>query len=184
MSEKRKNIPFHMVTMALITAVLSVVAPFSIPLPFTPIPLSLTTFILYLSLYLFGGRNTFYSCALYLLLGLTGIPVFSGFSGGVGKLLGPTGGFLIGYLFIPLCGGIFLTAKRHGKLTALFGFLLGTLCCYFLGAIWYSFQSGLSLPIAFFTTVVPFLPGDIIKILLALFTAPAIHSRLQKASIL
>lgn len=172
-----------MVTIALITAVICVISPFTIPLPFTPVPLSLTTFVLYLSLYLFGGRNTFYSCALYLLLGFMGIPVFSGFSGGVGRLLGPTGGYLAGYLLIPLCGGIFLAPKRRRKLTAFLGFLFGTLCCYFLGALWYSFQSGVSLSLSFLTTVLPFLPGDMIKILLALFTAPAIRTRLQKASI-
>ena len=83
----------QMAMIGVMTAVTCIAAPFSIPIPVSPVPLSLTTFILYLSVYILGTRNAFISYVIYLLLGLVGLPVFSGFSGGFAKLAGPTGGF-------------------------------------------------------------------------------------------
>ena len=98
----------QMAMIGVMTAVTCIAAPFSIPIPVSPVPLSLTTFILYLSVYILGTRNAFISYVIYLLLGLVGLPVFSGFSGGFAKLAGPTGGYLIGFLFmIPLTGILF-----------------------------------------------------------------------------
>ena len=72
----------QMAMIGVMTAVTCIAAPFSIPIPVSPVPLSLTTFILYLSVYILGTRNAFISYVIYLLLGLVGLPVFSGFSGG------------------------------------------------------------------------------------------------------
>ncbi len=178
---------FHMVYVALITAFISVISPFVIPLPFSPVPLSLTTFIFYLSLYAIGTKFTVYSCILYLLLGLIGLPVFSGVCGGIGKVIGPTGGYILGYLAIPLISGPFLSSNRFSRIclkTKLFhglGLFLGTFCCYALGTFWLAFQTNLPLSGAFLTGVVPFLPGDFCKIILALCIGPAIRMRLQRA---
>lgn len=184
MQKTKRNAHFHMVFIALMTAVISVISPFSFPLPFSPVPLSLTTFIIYISLYALGAKYTFYSCLLYLLLGLIGMPVFSGFSGGIGKLLGPTGGYLVGYLFIPLIAGLFFKDKKVTGLSCCLGLIFGTACCYLLGGLWMAFQTKLSLSAVFFSGVVPFLPGDLCKIILALLVGPIIRIRLQKTNII
>lgn len=178
---------FHMVYVALITAFISVISPFVIPIPFSPVPLSLTTFILYLALYTLGTRYTFYSCLLYLLLGLIGLPVFAGFSGGIGRLAGPTGGYIVSYLFIPFIAGPFLSSSKslNSSLKAKFfqglGLSCGTFCCYILGTLWLSIQTEIPFCGALFTGVLPFLPGDLCKIVLALYIGPALRTRLQKA---
>lgn len=87
-------------TIALIgvmTAVICILGPLSVPLPFSPVPLSLTTFALYLAIYVLGTKMSLICYFLYLLIGFVGVPVFSSFSAGPAKLLGPTGGYLIGF---------------------------------------------------------------------------------------
>ena len=79
----------------LMTAIICIVGPFSIPLPFSPVPLSFTTLAIYLAVFVLGMKHGTCSCFLYLLLGTIGLPVFSGFSGGLSRLAGPTGGYLV-----------------------------------------------------------------------------------------
>lgn len=184
MKSTSRNRLFHMVFIALMTSVICVVSPFSFPLPFSPVPLSLTTFILYLSVYLLGAKHSFCACCLYLIIGAVGIPVFSGFSGGFGKLLGPTGGYLLGYLCIPLIAGIIITPNRQRTFTCAAALFISTLFCYLLGTVWLAFQTHLSFLSALSLGVLPFLPGDMCKIILVLLLGPRIYKRLQKAKIL
>ena len=79
------------------TAVTCILGPFSIPLPFSPVPISFTNLAVYLTVYVLGMKFGTISFITYLLLGAVGLPVFSAFTGGIGKLAGPTGGYLIGY---------------------------------------------------------------------------------------
>ena len=81
---------------ALMTAVTCILAPLSIPIG--PVPISLTNLAIYISLYLLGWKRGTISYLIYLLIGLVGIPVFSGFTGGPAKLAGPTGGYIIGFI--------------------------------------------------------------------------------------
>ena len=85
-----------MATTALMAALLCVLAPITIPVG--PIPLSLATFAVYMAGAVLGAKRGIAAVALYLLIGMTGIPVFSGFTGGIQRLAGVTGGYLIGYL--------------------------------------------------------------------------------------
>ena len=95
----------RMALIGVMAAATCIVAPFSIPIPVSPVPLSLTTLVLYTAVYVLGTKDAFFSYVTYLLLGFAGLPVFSGFAGGAAKLAGPTGGYLIGFLFmIPLTG--------------------------------------------------------------------------------
>ena len=98
---------YAMAVTALMTAVTCILAPLSIPIG--PVPISLTNFAIYLSLYLLDWKKGTISYILYLLLGLVGLPVFSGFTGGIGKLAGPTGGYIIG--FIPMA----MHSELHGS---------------------------------------------------------------------
>lgn len=91
---------------------------------------TLQTFSLFLTLLLLGGRRGFWVCCAYLLLGAAGLPVFSGFQGGVGVLLGPTGGYLWGF---PVAALVCALLERH----PLPGLILGTLACYVCGTLWF-----------------------------------------------
>lgn len=92
----------QMVLIALMTAVTCVLGPLSIPLPFSPVPISLTNFAIFLAIFVLGMKNGTISFIIYLLLGAVGVPVFSSFRGGLQVLAGPTGGYLIGFIFLPM----------------------------------------------------------------------------------
>ena len=169
----------QMAFIGLMTSLLCIMAPFSILLPFSPIPLSLGTLAIYFCAILLGMKQSIISVTLYLLLGLVGLPVFSGFTGGIGKLLGPTGGYLIGYLFLALICGLFVDKFPNQKLFYIIGMLLGTAACYLFGSLWLSYQAGISLSQAFLTAVLPFLPGDVIKLILAVLIGFQIRRRLR-----
>ena len=86
-----------MALIGLMTAVICVLAPFSLNLPFSPVPISLGTLAIYFVISVLGMKSGTLSVVLYILLGLVGLPVFANFTGGAGKLFGPSGGYIIGY---------------------------------------------------------------------------------------
>ena len=88
----------QMTLIALMTALTCILGPLSIPLPFSPVPISFTNLVLYFSVFVLGTKFSTISYIVYLLIGLVGLPVFSGFSGGPAKVAGPTGGYLVGFV--------------------------------------------------------------------------------------
>lgn len=173
----------NMATIAVLTAATCVLAPFSIALPISPVPVSLTSLVIYFGLYILGGKRETVSCALYLLLGLVGLPVFSGGAGGPAKLAGPTGGYLIGFLFLTIIAGIFIDRFPKNRGLCLLGLLLGTAVCYGFGTLWLAHSAQLSLQAALTTGVLPFLPFDLIKMLLAVWVGPQIRRALMAAGL-
>lgn len=165
---------------ALLTALLCLTGPLTIP--FGPVPASLMSALLMLTACLLGARRATTSCLVYLILGMAGLPVLSGFTGGAAHLLGPTGGYLLGYLPMTWICGAFAdrTDKRH-ILTA--GMLLGTLSLYAAGTAWYCLQAGVSVAAALSVCVWPFMPFDLIKIAAAIYFGPALKERLKKAGL-
>ncbi len=140
-----------------------------ISLPVLDIAFTMQSFAVFLALFVLGGRLGLGAIAVYLCLGLAGLPVFSGFQGGLGALLGMTGGFLWGFL---LAGGLFwglcfVFGKKWKLLWAGFSMLL----CYLCGCLWYFFayaQTGaLGFGAVAVKCVVPYLLPDGVKILLA-----------------
>ena len=170
----------YLALVGLMAAVIGVFGPLVLPLPFSPVPISLASFAVYFSAYVLGKRRGTLSCMIYLFIGLMGVPVFSGFSAGPGKLLGPTGGYLIGYLFMAWLCGLFAEKWPHKALLQFVGMVLGTLACYVLGTIWLSFQADLSFQAALAAGVLPFIPGDLVKIIISMIVGKQIRRRLQK----
>lgn len=172
----------QMAATALVTAVICIVSPFTIPIG--PIPISLCSLAILLAVYILGTRRACLSVLLYILIGCIGLPVFSGGSGGFAKLAGPTGGYLLGYLFLALISGFFLQLAVRQPLPwlrfliALFGMLLGTAALYFFGTLWFMFLSGNPLQTALSLCVIPFIPLDLVKILLSALIGPVIASRI------
>lgn len=168
----------RLIRISLATAIICIVAPISIPVPVSPVPITLTTFILLVLVYVLGWKDALASCALYLALGAFGLPVFSGFSGGLAKLTGPTGGYLLGFLLFILISGLLGEAFSYRPLPFLLGILLGSLALYVVGTLWLSHQLHMGFIPALSVGVLPYLPGAGVKILLALLVGPALKKRL------
>lgn len=109
MEKKPNSLALNMTTTAIMTAVLCVLAPISIPIG--PVPISLTNLVIYVFMYVLDAKRGTIAYLIYLLLGLVGLPVFSGYEAGAGKLFGPTGGYLIG--FIPMVFLLGSWLKKH-----------------------------------------------------------------------
>ena len=125
----RKTSTYAMVVTALMAAVTCILAPLSVPIG--PVPISLTNFAIYLSLYLLDWKKGTLSYLIYLLLGLVGLPVFSGFTGGLAKLAGPTGGYIIGFIPMAIIAGIVID-KFTNRGIQILGMIVGTAICYAL----------------------------------------------------
>lgn len=181
--KKRKQISTStMAVVALMTAVVCVLAPFSISVGV--IPISLATLGLYLAIQILGGKKATLVCGLYLIIGFVGLPVFSGFTGGPVKLFGPTGGYLIGYLLLTVVAGFFVDKFPGKRVFCVLGFILGTLACYALGSLWLAVLMEMELGAAVMIGVVPFLPGDVIKIVVALWLGEIVHRAVLRAGYL
>lgn len=183
MKEKTKgNLSVReMAVTAVMAAVMCVLGPLSLPLG--PVPVTLTNLAVYFALYVLGAFRGTVSLLLYLLIGLTGLPVFSGFSGGAGKLLGPTGGYLIGFIPMAVIAGLVISRFAQKKLLCIGGMVLGTAVCYGFGSLWLAWQAGMDLQAALAAGVIPFIPVDLIKILLAALVGPELRKRLKAAGL-
>ena len=165
----------RLVFCALFTALIVLLS--QLQLPVGPVPVSLATLGVMLCGLLLGWRFGALAVGAYILLGAVGVPVFAGFQGGAGRLIGPTGGYIAGYLFYALLAGLNIPRLQErfwGRCVLL---LLGTAVCYGLGTAWFMYMSGRTLSESLSLCVIPFLPGDAAKILLAAFLTP----RLRKA---
>ena len=153
---------YQMAVIAFMSALMCILGPLAIPIG--PVPISLTNFVVFLAVYL--------------------LPVFSGYSGGLAKLAGPTGGYLIGFIFTAVITGIFIQ-KSHGKTwIAICGMIIAMLVAYLFGTIWFVIEADCTLWYALTVCVFPFLIGDAIKIILSSKIGPLLYSALHKARLL
>ncbi|MCM2285389.1 MAG: biotin transporter BioY [Desulfobacula sp.] len=146
-----------------------------IAIPIGPVPIVLQNLFVLLAGLLLGPVWGLACVAVYLIIGLAGLPVFAGGTSGLGKLFGPTGGYLLGYL---PC--VFITAsvsKGLGKKTAfdILAMVLGSLIVYAAGVPWLKAVTGMSLEKAVMAGMVPFLIGDALKIVAAAFLAKTLR---------
>lgn len=170
--KNRGNTVVELTRAALFAAAFCMLAPHTVYLPMSPVGVSLGTFLLYLTGMLLGTRTGCISVFLYLCMGFLGLPVFSGYTAGAGALFGPTGGFLIGYLPCVLLVSIVMakgTVLKKGWVRFAVGMLLGTVALYLCGTVWFSFVygEGVTFGKAITLCVLPFLPFDGVKIILA-----------------
>jgi biotin transport system substrate-specific component len=146
---------------AALTGICSII---SIPLPFSPVPINLATLSVFLAGGLLGAKYGAISQIIYVLLGAVGVPVFHSLTSGLGILTGPTGGYIIGYILAAFIIGRIYSSTKH----LLLALLAGIVACYALGTLWFIYLTGVNLWSALLMCVIPFIPGDIIKILAAL----------------
>lgn len=163
---------------ALMAAVTAVAAQIAIPLPFSPVPFTLQVLAVILSGLLLRPRYGALSQAIYVLVGAVGAPVFAQFSGGLGVILGPTGGYLVSYPIAAAVAGFAANAARDApRRRALWtGFLwgcAGLAVIYAVGATWLAVVTQLPFAAALAQGVLPFVPFDLIKVALAALVAVA-----------
>lgn len=149
------------VLIGVFAAMICVFAPFSVPVG--PIPISLASFAVYIASAL-GAKKGCAAVGIYILIGALGLPVFSGFSGGISKIAGLTGGYIIGYMFCALLSGIIIERAGNKKSAYPMAFIIGTAVLYAFGTAWFMIQSGNGLYESLMACVIPFLIGDAVKI--------------------
>ena len=170
----------QMVLIALMTAVTCVLGPLSIPLPFSPVPISLTNFAIFLAIFVLGMKNGTISFIIYLLLGAVGVPVFSSFRGGFQVLAGPTGGYLIGFIFLALIMGFALDHFDRKLVPTIIGMIIGMAVCYAFGTVWLAKLLSLSFKEGLMMGVITYLAGDAAKIIIAAIVGPKLYGATQK----
>lgn len=177
---KRKIATKDLVLTALFAALTAVLA--QIQLPIGPVPFNLAVFGAFLAGMLLAPAWAAASMGVYMLLGAVGIPVFAGFMGGPAVLLGKTGGYVIGYIFIALATA--LAVKRSGKLPVIGAAMLaGLLICYGFGTAWFMAVTGADLVSALGWCVLPFIVPDVCKGVLACVLGRLLAGRLAKAGV-
>ena len=174
----KKLTTYQMAVTAVMAAVLCVLGPLTVPIG--AVPISLANFVICLTAWLLGPKFGTLSVVLYLALGTIGIPVFSGYGAGLAKLAGPTGGYLVGYLLLAFIGGMFIEKSKGNPVVSAVGLVLGDAACYVLGTIWFMVLTGLDLPTSLTYCVIPYLPGDVIKIALASLLTSQLDKRMPK----
>ena len=177
---KRKIATKDLVLTALFAALTAVLA--QIQLPIGPVPFNLAVFGAFLAGMLRAPAWAAASMGVYMLLGAVGIPVFAGFMGGPAVLLGKTGGYVIGYIFIALATA--LAVKRSVKLPVIGAAMLaGLLICYGFGTAWFMAVTGADLVSALGWCVLPFIVPDVCKGVLACVLGRLLAGRLAKAGV-
>ena len=148
---------------ALMTAVTCILGPLSVPIG--PVPISLTNLAIYFTVILLGWKKGTVSYVIYLLIGL----------------VGPTGGYLIGFIFLAMISGWFIEKFPGKRIMYFIGMVLGTAVCYALGTAWLAYEAEMTFQAALMAGVIPFIIGDIAKMIVAIIVAPMIKNPLVKA---
>ena len=152
-----------------------------IPLPFTPVPLTLQTFFVLLSGALLGRRLGLFTQALYVLLGFVGLQVFTSLGSGTLYLLGPTGGYIFGFVLAVFFAGSLFVKEKQGVATVFLKLLSADFIILFSGMLWLKIILSCSLTQAFLLGVLPFVLGDMLKVILATAVYSKMHSRIKAA---
>lgn len=165
----------HAALFAIIIAGLS-----QLTIPVGLIPLTGQTFAIGLAVTFLGTRTGTMAIIIYLLLGLIGLPVFAGFSSGIGVLLGPTGGYLVGFLFNGLLTGLVVEKTAFRYTGAVIGNIVGALATLLFGTLWLKWSTGMAWPAAFNGGFVLFIIPGIIKAVAAAYLGIFLRNRLAQ----
>ena len=179
---EKKLTTYQMAVTALMAAVMCVLGPLTVPIG--AVPISLANFVICLTAWLLGPKFGTLSVAVYLCIGLIGVPVFSGYGAGLAKRAGPTGGYLVGYLLLALIGGLFIEKSNGNPVVSGIGLVLGDAACYVLGTAWFVFQMQCELGYALSVCVYPFIALDLAKIVVSCVVGALLRKRLVQAGVL
>lgn len=151
-----------------------------ISIPFSAIPINLGLLAVYISGSVLGWLYGGVSVLIYIALGAVGLPVFAGFKGGIGVLAGPTGGYILGYLFgAALCGALIQLRKDKFWLYP-FAMVAACVICYSFGTLWYMVSTHTGLFASLAMCVLPYLPADVLKIAAASIVSYQLNRKIKK----
>jgi biotin transport system substrate-specific component len=178
---KRKMKTIDLAYMALGAVIITVCSWISIP---TTVPFTMQTFAVFCVLGLLGGKRGTISILVYILLGAVGVPVFAGFSGGFGIIIGPTGGYIVAFVLMGLLYWLIEALFGSKLYIRIIAMLAGLLVCYAFGTAWfmvvYARQTGpMTLGAALASCVVPFIIPDLIKMALAILITSRVGKYLK-----
>lgn len=162
---------------AMSTAVIAILSQTAIPLP-GGVPITLATFAVALAGYITGTACSLLSVAVYIALGAIGLPIFTGFSGGIGHILSPSGGFILGYLPLALICGISRNAKNPAA--AILAGIAAVISCHAVGVPYFAAVTGRAMAEAFFTASLPFILKDAVSAVAAYFLSKTLKRKLNK----
>lgn len=168
--------------MALFSALIVICTMIAIPMP-SGVPITLQTFAIALCGFVLGAKRGTISVAVYIALGVVGLPVFSGFSGGIGKLAGVTGGFIWGFILMVVLCGLGTQTKRATKVLPMVFGVLGLLACHLAGILQFSIITGTPFIASALTVSLPYMIKDIVSVAAALIMAKILSTALKKANI-
>ena len=162
---------------AALTAVTS-----QISIPIQPVPINLATLSVFIAGAVLGAKSGALSQAVYVLLGAVGLPVFAGFSGGAHVIVGPTGGYILGYIAAAWLVGILSEKLGRRVLPLVISMISGLALCYLMGTAWFVFVTKTGTWASLTLCVFPFLIGDIAKIAVATAVIPQLGRIFQKTA--
>lgn len=162
-STKQLKLMVYAAMMATLTAVGAYIA-----IPIGPVPIVLQNLFVMMAGLLLGGRWGLTSIGVYLLAGAIGLPVFAGGTGGIGKFVGPTGGYLLGFAAAAYVIGMISQRGKGSVAVDVFAMIVGTFIIYFFGVSWLKIVTGMSISKAVAVGMLPFLIGDVLKIAAAI----------------
>ncbi|MBQ7587453.1 MAG: biotin transporter BioY [Lachnospiraceae bacterium] len=165
---------------ALATAIICVLGPLSVNIPVSPVPISLAILGIYIAAYALSAKWGTVACIIYILIGLAGVPVLAGYTGGPQKLFGPTGGYMIGYIAVAFFTGFFIEKFENKFYMHAVGMVIGLAICYTLGTVWLARVAGMSFGAALAAGVIPFIPMDIVKMVIAVAVGVPLRKALKR----
>lgn len=172
----------RMIVLASLMAALTAVGAY-IHVPIGPVPIVLSTLFVLLSGLLLGSKWGFVSMAIYLIAGAMGIPVFAGGKGGVVHFLGPTGGYLFGYMIASWITGLMTERSPVLLILDILAVIIGSIVIYALGVPWLKIITHMSWSKTLMVGVIPFLIGDAIKAIAAIILAKALRPILKQQKV-
>lgn len=170
----------ELILCALFASIIVILAQISIPLPFTTVPLTMLIFGIAVTGLILGSKLGTISVLIYLLLGIIGLPVFSKFTGGINVLLGPTGGYLLAAPLMAYIVG-YTKEKSSFPIIIFLGLALGLITTYLIGTIMFSKITGNTVYQSILYCVIPFIPTDIIKLILAYVIGSSVSKRISSS---
>ncbi|MDQ0217832.1 biotin transporter BioY [Peribacillus cavernae] len=171
-----------MIITALFAAIIGILAQVTIPLPLVPI--TGQTLAIGLAATILGSRYGTFSVILYLIIGAAGIPVFAEMSGGISKIFGPTGGYLIGFIPTAYFTGLILEKTRFKVPHAIIANIVGMLIALTFGTIWLKYSASLTWTAAIAGGAAPFLLVGVIKAAIAGWVGILVRNRLEASKML
>lgn len=165
---------------AVFTAIMILFSQIAVPIPFLPVPFTLSLAAVFLASALLEMKYAVLVQIIYIALGLAGLPVFSKFGSGLTALLGPTGGYIMAYPFMALLTGCILRLRQKPSFLLTFSAMLcGLAFCYLAGTLWLAFQLQKTFLQALMMGVIPFVIPDLIKAGLCALLAVRVRNRLR-----